>query len=231
MLRTLILSTWLLTGGLLLGSRASSSTAPGELSAAPAEPQVPPGNLPFFYDLYTFRGEANSTVVVGAYAIPAGRLRGVKTDGYVEYEVVVSLVVADTAARSAWRTDDSVTVRLSRAPSADRLVSTHLEVTAPPSQTTLQRVIMSDAKEPGYGQLYHGEFVVPDYTGSDLMLSDVAIGEPGGEQSWKRGDLSIALLPTGQLPEGFFSLYYEIYNLPSGHVYSTEITIERVTRG
>ena len=229
MLRTLILSTWLLTGGLVFGSRLPRSTAPVEHAAeVRAALQVPPGNLPFFYDLYTFRGEESRTTVVGAYAIPANRLHGRREGGFVEYEIVVSLVVADTAAGSVRRTDDSVTVRLPRAPSADRLVTTHLEVNAPPSRTTVQRVIMSDTKEPGYGQLYQGTFNIPDYSGSHLMLSDVALGEPGAERSWTRGDMSISLLPTGRLPEGFFSLYYEIYNLPAGNRYSTEITIERM---
>jgi hypothetical protein len=188
---------------------------------------VPPGTLPFFYDLYTFRGE-RGTAVVGAYAVPAGRLHRRERNGFFEYEVVVTLVVADTAAKSVSRMDDSVTVRLRRAPAADELVTAHLEVNAPPTQTSVQRMVMSDAKEPGFGQLYLGGFPVPDYSGSQLMLSDVALGDAEAPGSWRRGDMTVSLLPTGRLPEGSFSLYYEIYNLPAGSAYTTEITIERM---
>jgi hypothetical protein len=60
------------------------------------------------------------------------------------------------------------------------------------------------------------------------MLSDIALGETDAEAGWRRGDVTLALLPTGRLPTGAFDLYYEIYNLPTGHAYDTEITIERL---
>ena len=194
-------------------------------AGATADCQTLPGNLPFFYDLYTFRGEGGRTAIVAAYAIPTGDLRKKKEEGCVRYDIVVSLVLADTAVGSVTRLDDSVTVRMTRTPPRDQLLRTHLEVHAQPSASTVQRVIMSDVVEPGFGQLYEGAFPIPDYTGSQLMLSDVAISESGVEGSWRRGSVALALLPTGLLRQGFFDLYYEIYNLPAGHTYSTEITI------
>jgi hypothetical protein len=38
-------------------------------------------------------------------------------------------------------------------------------------------------------------------------------------------------LPTRQVPSRAFDVYYEIYNLPAGNPYTTEITIERVAGG
>lgn len=183
--------------------------------------------LPFFYDLYTFRGKAGRTTVIAAFAVTAGRLEK-KQDRDVRYLFDVTLVLADTALRSVSRTDDSVVVNVPRALSREHLLYTHVEVQAPPSSSTLQRVIMSDANTPGTGQLYGSPFPIRDYSGSDLMLSDIALGQPGAEAGWRRGDVTLALLPTSHLPESSFDVYYEIYNLPFGNRYSTEVSIEPV---
>ena len=207
----------------------SPARGPG---AEPA-PHSPPrdlrsstGPLPFFYDLYTFRGHANSTTVVAAFAVPVGRLEKEAFDGGVRYRFDVTLVLADTAQRSVFRTDDSVFVGLPRPLAGEHLLFTHLEVQAPPSGSTLQRVIMSDATTPGVGQLYGSSFPIPDYSGKHLMLSDIALGQPGAEVGWKRGAATLALLPTSQFPASAFDVYYEIYNLPTGTPYVTEIAVE-----
>jgi hypothetical protein len=200
----------------------------GELGREPTESLRPPGNLPFSYEIYTFRGDAGMTAVVAAYAVAANRLKRESSEDGVQFRMVVSLVLADTAIKSVARTDDSVTVRLKRKPRRDQPLRLHAETSAPPTTSTLQRVILSDVARPGYGQLYDGPFPVPDYSGPELMLSDLALAEPGVEDGWRRGEVTLALLPAGRLPRGAFDLYYEIYNLPAGRRYSTEITIERV---
>jgi len=192
----------------------------------PADGPVRP--LPFYYDLYTFRGDAGATTVVAAFAVPAGTLERDWEDGQARYRFDVTLVLADTALKAVRRTDDSVVVAVPRSLSRDHILYTHIEVQAPPSATTLQRVIMTDASAPGIGQLYGSAFPIPDYTGTELMLSDVALGDPGVGEGWRRGDVTLALLPTSQFPEGSFDVYYEVYNLPAGHRYVTEIAVEPV---
>jgi hypothetical protein len=184
--------------------------------------------LPFFYDLYTFRGDDRSTTVVAAFAVPAGRLEREVFDREVRYRFDVTLVLADTARRTVFRTDDSVFVSLPRPLAGEHLLFTHIEVQAPPSSATHQRVIMTDATTPGIGQLYTDHFPIPDYSGSRLLLSDLAIGQPGARDGWRRGDVTLALLPTNEFPGTSFELYYEIYNLAPGNAYTTEITIDPV---
>jgi hypothetical protein len=142
----------------------------------------------------------------------------------------VTLVLADTAARSVSNTHDTVYVDVARPFRSDHLLYTHVEVQTRPSTTTLQRVLMMDATEPGIGQLYSDAFPIPDYSGSDLMLSDVALAYPGARTGWKRGAVSLALLPSSQFPTGAFDVYYEIYNLPSGRPYTTEIAVDYAGR-
>jgi hypothetical protein len=188
-------------------------------------------DLPFFYDLYTFRGQPGRTAVVAAFAVPATELERNVDDQGVHYRFDVSLILADTALGTVSRTDDSATVRLAKPLSDEELLRTHLEVQVPPSGSTLQRVIMTDPTAPGIGQLYGGPFPIPDYSGQELMISDIALGQTNRTTGWRRGEVTLTLVPTSQFPTGSFDLYYEIYNLPAGRAYTTEVVIERMDKG
>ena len=207
------------------GSSSTDTPAPAAHDSPYARP------LPFFYDLYTFRGQTGGTAVIAAFAVPAGKLEREQGERGVRYRFDVTLVLADTALRSVSRTDDSVFVPLNRPLTDEHLLYTHIEVQAPPSGNTLQRVIMTDATQPGIGQLYTSHFPIPDYSGTELMLSDIALGQPDAKSGWKRGDVTLALLPTSQFPSSAFDVYYEIYNLPARHRYVTEITVQEAGFG
>lgn len=205
-----------------------SSTGAATVDAADSRARIPShaGPLPFFYDLYSFRGDTGTTAVVASFAVRAGRLDREQVDGRVRYRFSVTLVLADTARRIVSRADDTVFVALAEPLAQEHLLHAFLETRAQPSNTTVQRVVMIDAPNPGTGQLYSYYFEIPDYSGDHLMLSDVALGLPGREGGWKRGDATLALLPSLHFPGGVFDVYYEIYNLPNGNRYSTEISFE-----
>lgn len=212
-----------------LGARASS--VPPVRTASPVRTvSTPPATspLPFFYDLYTFRGPNDSTTIVAAYAVRAGNLEAEETRDGARYRFSVSLVLADPSDRSVSNTHDTVFVNVSRPLPGEHLLYTHVELRAEPSTTTRQRVIMIDATTPGRGQLYTETFPIPDYSGTHLMLSDIALGQPDTRSGWSRGGATLALLPTSQFPTSAFNVYYEIYNLPAGSKYTTEIGVEQV---
>jgi hypothetical protein len=198
---------------------APSSTDPG---FGPVRP------LPFFYDLYTFRADGDSTTVVAAFAVEAGELETRRVDDNNRYRFSVTLLLADTVLRSVTNRHDSVFVDLPRRVRGEHLLYTHIEVQAPPSPNIRQTVFMIDATEAGIGQSYWQYIQIPDYSGTELMLSDVALGQPDAQIGWERRGATLALLPTRQLPSRQFDIYYEIYNLPAGNPYTTEITIERL---
>ncbi|HEX2167124.1 MAG TPA: hypothetical protein VHG09_07760, partial [Longimicrobiales bacterium] len=158
----------------------------------------------------------------------AGRLETERANGRVRYRFSVTLVLVDTILRSVSDTHDTVYVDVDEPLDDEHLLYTHVELPAPPSAAIRQRVIMTDATQPGIGQLYSERFPIPDYSGSELMLSDIAFGSPGATSGWRRGDITLALLPTSQFPSRPFDVYYEIYNLPAGHRYSTEIAMQQV---
>lgn len=203
------------------GASVTAAKTPEHYRAGPFDL----GPLPFFYDIYTFRGSPGKTTVVAAYAVQARHLDDEDAKEGVRYRFDVTLVLADTSTGVVERRDDSVFVSVSRELPDDHVLSTYIEMQATPSRHMFQRVIMSDATTPGVGQLYGSYFPIPDYSGSALMLSDVALGQPEPTIGWQRRGHTLALLPTTQFPGSSFDVYYEIYNLPFGTRYSTEIAI------
>ena len=160
--------------------------------------------------------------------MPVSNLRAERMDGRVRYRFDLRFVMADTARHSVFTTIDSVFVSVPRSLPGQHLLHTFVEVEAPPSTTTVQRVIVTDAARPGRGQLYTTPFLIPDYSGTELMLSDIALGLPDPTAGWTRRGVTLALLPTTEFPESSFDVYYEIYNLPAGTPYETEISFERL---
>ena len=212
-------------GGLSLAAVASLAPQAPPATAAEAAP------LPFFYDVYTFRDAGGGTDVVAAIAVEAGNLRRVRRDGQIRYRFDLRFILADTVSRTIFRSIDSVFVSLPYELPGEHLLHTYVEVEAPPSTTTVQRVIVTDASRPGVGQLYQSPLAVPDYRGDGLMISDVAFGLPDADDGWERRGYTLALLPTSQFPESAFDVYYEIYNLAAGTPYQTEIAIEPLDGG
>lgn len=184
--------------------------------------------LPFHYDLHTFRGEEGGTEVVAAVAVPVRELGSEAHRGWVRYRFDIRFVVADTVRRSVDEAIDSVFASTPRPLGRGHLLHTVVEVTAAPSTATVQRIVVTDATRPGSGQLYQSPFPVPDYSGTELMLSDLAFGLPDIRAGWHRRGVQLALLPTSQFPESAFDIYYEVYNLPAGRPYETEIAIEPI---
>jgi hypothetical protein len=204
----------------------TATRAPAPRAADDLRTTEPVASLPFYYDLYTFRTTARRTAVVAAVAVPVERLQEERTDEGVRYRFDVRFVIADTARRSVARSLDSVFVSAPGPLPGQHLLHTYVEIVAPPSKATVHRVVVTDATRPGVGQLYSAAFPVPDYSGTQLMLSDLAFGLPDAAGGWTRGDVTLALLPTSQFPESAFDVYYEIYNLPAGNAYDTEVAIQ-----
>jgi hypothetical protein len=146
----------------------------------------------------------------------------------VRYRFDVSLVLTDTG--HAQRHQPARLGLRPAAPAAgrDHLLFTTIEVEARPSTSMQKRFYMYNATAPGIGQLYTSPFVIPDYSGDELMLSDIALGQPDARGGWRRGDVSLALLPSREFPGSAFEVYYEIYNLPRGHAYRTEIAVAEI---
>ena len=229
-----LLLTWsfpaILVGGLGFQD-ASRIAGPSDMPLPPPGSGVDGGPrrpLPFSYDVYTFRGEGGGTTVVAAFAVEVGELETQSVGANKRYKFSVNLVLADTVLHSVTNRHDTVSGELPRRVRDEHLLYTHIELQAPPSDDIEQRVTVIDAMKTGIGQMYINHNHVPDYSGPELMLSDVALGQPDIPNGWTRGEATLALLPTSQFPSSAFDVYYEIYNLPEGNPYRTVITVERL---
>ncbi|MFO7260894.1 MAG: hypothetical protein DIU52_007045 [bacterium] len=185
-------------------------------------------DIPFYFDLYTFRGEQGRTDLTVAIAIPGERLRGRTRGDTTYYSLRIGLIVADTLQRRIVRRDTVYNYVSAEPLRRGQYLRTHLDLSAPPVEHAAYRVVLRDAFDPSAGQLYGGRTDVDDFTGSALQISDLVIAEPADSGAWQRGNVRLALLPPRELAgRPAFTLFYEIYNLAPGSSYSTEITVER----
>jgi GWxTD domain-containing protein len=184
--------------------------------------------LPFYYNLYTFRGTAGRTLVTAALAIPGDALTPVPEQSAVRYAVSLSLILADTSAQRVLRVDTTLAIT-SRRLRPDESLRAPLELLVAPAGSMTHRLVALDAAAPKRGRFSGSPLDVPDYSGTKLMISDLVLAAPGGG-TWQRGQVRLSLVPLAQFPAGApFALYYEIYNLPEAEPYRTDVRIEAVT--
>ncbi len=186
------------------------------------------GEMPFYYDLYSFRGENNQTNVTVAAAIPGTSVSARQIGAQYIYALRASLILIDTATSAIVRKDTVYSMRSDRALGPSEHLRVHIDLPAIYTKTGLHRVVLRDLVTPGKGQLYGGSADIKNFTGASLMLSDIVLAEPDNG-TWQRGDAKLGLVPPRQFMEGRpLKLFYEIYNLPAETQYRTEIVMEPV---
>jgi len=190
--------------------------------------------LPFFYDLHTFRGTDGRTDLVAALIIagdeiePAG---GTSVPGGVQYGVAVSLIVVDTMFEQVTRLDTTVWLETDHRLGAAEWLRAHITLPVAPSTTAVQRLIVRDPGDAGHGQVYGRPVELPDYARRALAISDIVLAEPDVRGTWRRGDVALSFVPTRIFAGGAFNTFYEIYGLPAETPFATEIVVERPRGG
>ena len=165
-----------------------------------------PNLLTLFHDFATFRGRRGCTDVVYSVAASAPSYK-------------LMLAVADTFTWDA-QTIDTIVNGDVRA--GEYLRATGVFCSTPDFNSYVRLTATADSTT---GVTAGGELQIPDYSGTELMMSDilVASAEPG---PFVRGDAHLSLVPPRQFREGdSFRVFYELYNLPAGRQYRTEIRL------
>ena len=165
-----------------------------------------PESLTLFHDFATFRGRRGCTDVVYSVAAPAARYH-------------LMLAVADTFTWDAQTIDTTVTGTVR---SGEYLRATGVFCTTPDFNSYVRLTATVDSM---MGVTGGGQLEIPDYSGSGLMMSDILVAgaQPG---PFVRGDAHLSLVPPRQFREGeSFRVFYELYNLPAGRQYRTEIKL------
>lgn len=186
------------------------------------------GDLPFYYDLYSFKGEGGKTEVTIGAAIPGTNISGQHAGDYYIYQLQASLILIDTATSMIVRKDTVYALRSPRLLSAGEYLRLHMKLDAPYSSTSMHRVVLRDLITPGVGQLYGGPADLRGFAGGNLMISDIVLAEPG-VGSWQRGETALRLVPPRQFEENKpLRVFYEVYNLAPNTQYRTEITLQPI---
>jgi tetratricopeptide (TPR) repeat protein len=179
--------------------------------------------IPFHYDLYMFRGSDGETEVVGGFGIPLATIPSSAPPLRLTFAVI------DTARFVVARAGGPLDLEGGRA-QGDDMLRTHATLSITPTRRGTYRVDVRNADGLA-GTTWGGPLVVHDYSGTALRLSDVVLAEPDAEGSFVRGPHRLSLSPSQVFPGGEFKVYYEVYNMPAGGGYRTDITIERADRG
>ena len=188
--------------------------------------------MPFYYDLLTFRGSGNTTDLTATLAIPGNMVEPQIIDGRTVYALNISLVVIDTLARTVTRTDTIYRFRAPRRLGAGEHMRMEVDVAAPPTRTAIHRLLVRSAVHAGEGQIYGGSVEIPAYDREGLQLSEIVLAAGEEAEGWRRGNVELALLPPRQFAsDAPLSVFYEIYNLEPAAEYSTEILIEATEGG
>lgn len=188
-------------------------------------------DLDFVFDLFTFRGVQGMTDVVAGVLLPAGAVPPAPAFGGVAWDLDVSLIVADTFFDRVARVDSTLRLLKPQVPPDGSLLRLTLGVPVAPGTAQAQRIVVSRSDDRSHGRMAGRTFDVPDYSGRQLMISDIVLAEPDSGGSFHRGDVALSLVPTREFPGGAFQAYYEIYNLTPDATYTTEIVVEKAGGG
>ncbi|MBI4409034.1 MAG: GWxTD domain-containing protein, partial [Gemmatimonadetes bacterium] len=181
--------------------------------------------IPFYYDVYAFRGEAGRTDLLLAAAVPGERLEPQPGDAGLLYPIEVRFLVVDSAAAQTFDTSLARLYQSSKPLGPGQHLRTILALSLP-AGSYQHTVVLKNPRAERAGGAYGGSLTVPDFRGDSLMISDLVLGESSG-RGLRRGEVDVAPVPPRQFPSGAaVGLFYEVYNLPPGVLYRTRIRVE-----
>ena len=207
-------------------SRLAAFQSMGRLARGDSyQPFVRP--LTMFWEVYAFRGDPASNDLVFAIGLPV-RSANALIEGQDRMEGVISTVLL-TDSSGVIRSDSAFAQPVPRfmdplAGETDA-VTLMFGVLRVPAEDTVReyRVGVSDVRRHA-GAIGGGFVRTRDFRG--FSLSDVVVAPEEMPVGWRRGDVDVAFAPLATyLPGETVAVYYEIYGLPEGAQYETEIEL------
>ncbi len=187
-------------------------------------------DLPFHFDLFTFRAPFGRTDLTAAFAVPAQAAAAIEEGDRFAYPLEISVILLDTLSDGVTRRDTLARVVPGAADPTGHLRA-YVTMPVSPSDDNVYRVVVRSPAI-GAGAVYAGSARLKDYTGLGLQISDLVLASPEAAGGWRRGDLRLDVtLPRRFEPARPFTLYYEIYNLAQDSPYRTRLTVDPVAGG
>ena len=177
--------------------------------------------LPAFFEHYMFRGPNNTTQVVTPVVVPVER------GGTQPIELLVTF--ADQGGGVVRRAATSSTahsqVRQSIESGGEGWGVAYAQTTVAPADDAEFRVVVRDPTDATRGSMWGGPVRVRSFAGYGAKVSDLVVAG-SGPTTWVRGGTRLFLLPRRSFePGATATVFYEIYDLPPGSSYVTELTL------
>ena len=186
--------------------------------------------LEYVYDFYQFRGDADSTAVTVALAVPTDQLRPMLTDTMVVYGMNVSFILVDTTNAEVSRVDTTLYYSAARE-TRDAWLRSYIEVAQIPRDRVVYRLVVGDAFDPRTGALFGGPIEMRDFREDAIQMSDIVLTR-ADQGRWTRGGLTFPLTPAQSFATVEpITIFYEIYNLVPDARYRTEVRVVPAVRG
>lgn len=188
--------------------------------------------MPFYYDVYAFRGDGSDTELTATFAVPGNMVEPAIIDGRTIYPLQASFIVIDTASRTVARVDSTFRFAAPRRLQSSEHIRFDLRLDVAPRTGTIHRALVRNAMHAGEGKIYGGPLAVPDLSGGELTISELVLARASKDGEWMRGNARLELMPPRQFAANEpFRVFYEVYNLRADAAYRTEITVEATEGG
>ena len=183
-----------------------------------------PVPVPAFFDFFAFRGPDGRTELIAAVVVP------VEENGARPIDVLVTIadetggVVRRESATGRVRTAVERTI----VSDGDGWGVTYASMEMAPTERATFRVLVRDPEDTDQGALYAGAIAVPAYAEARPAISDILV-TGSGPATWSRGSTRLFLLPARAfVPGSTVALFYELYDVPAGTTYRTELEVTPV---
>ena len=182
-------------------------------------------DMPFYYDLYAFKGKNGMTDVTAAAALPGTSLFSRRMGGQYIYSLQASLIFIDTTTNEIFRRDTTYNFWSTRVLGEQEHLRLTVNMSVKSAKAAIHRIVLRDLADPGVGQLYGGPSELKNFSSPSLMISDIVLAE-SEDGVWQRGLAHLGLVPPRQFEEKKpLKVFYELYNLPLDTPYRTEIAM------
>jgi len=159
------------------------------------------------------------------FALPGERLTPVPTQSGVLYPLRFRLYVSTDRDSLVARVDTMRVFGVRQALRAPEYLTGQLQVPVPAGDYRYRLLIESRNGESG--DVATDSIAVASLDGRRFAISDLVLGR-AGDLSWSEAGDTVFVNPLDRFPAGGDArLYYEVYGLPAGTPYHTEIRVER----
>jgi len=202
----------------LAGGRAGAGALRAQASGAFAHP------LGAVINVATVGRDGAKALVHIVYGIPGENLSGAEDGGYWRYPVTLRFAAYDSSGQVVASADTTAVLATPARVAVGSMLFGRFVVAVPPGRWAY-RLALAEGDSTGT-ETPGDSLVVPAFDSGGLVMSDAVLGWRRISLTWLRGADTVYLSPFhAYFGVAELELYYEVYGLPAGSSYQTEIRV------